>query len=66
MLRRTLPVAIVLAASPRTLSPTLPMQDDRSSDDRSGFIDTADDAAEFEDSGFDDGGDAGFDDTDYV
>jgi hypothetical protein len=39
---------------------------DCSSDDRSGFVDTADDAAEFEDSDFDDGGDAGFDDTDYA
>ena len=32
----------------------------------SGFLDTADDAAEFEDSDFDDGWDAGFDDTDYA
>ena len=30
------------------------------------LFDTADDAAEFEDSDFDDGGDAGFDDTDYA
>jgi hypothetical protein len=41
-------------------APACSMQDDRSSDDRSGFVDTADDAAEFEDSDFDDGGDAGF------
>jgi hypothetical protein len=42
------------------------MQDDRSSDDRSGFVDAGDDAAEFEDSDFDDGGDAGFGDTDHA
>src|SRR5262249_23494770 len=38
----------------------------RSSDDRSGFVDTADDAAELEDSDFDNDGDIGFDDTDYA
>jgi len=44
--------------------PACSVRDDRSSGDCSGFVGTADAAAELEDSDFDDRGDAGFDHTD--